>query len=193
MTSPDHPSAAPAENQIKHDFENPFTERLEPLHLTVFKIVALTLLLGAAPRLNGAIFTTNQLIGYLCYPVSLAFSGTVLLMIREQMRGLIPRLCRSLAASSGWFTPYETTLARQGWRVMLSALLLSAAAVFGWHSALYFFAVPYVTIYHILRFWAQVKDRDRHYIAAAAQYLDPLGKAPAIESEQDHDHHVSSF
>jgi len=102
-------------------------------------------------------------------------------------------LCRSLAASSGWFKPYETTLARQGWRVMLSALLLSAAVVFGWHSALYFFVVPYVTIYHILQFGAQAKDRDRHYEAAAAQYFEPLGKAPAVESEQDHDHHVSSF
>jgi len=193
MTSPDHPSTENAGSQVTSDLENPFTERLAPLHQAVFKIVALTLLLGAAPRLNGAIFTTNHLIGYLCYPVSLAFSGTVLLMLIAQMRDLMPRLCRSLATSSGWFRPYETTLARQGWRMMLSALLLGAAVAFGWHSALYFFAVPYVTTYHILRFGAQVKVRDRHYEAAAAQYFEPLGQASAVDSEQENDHHVSSF
>ncbi len=193
MTSPDHPLAESAGNRVTSDLENPFTERLVPPHQAVFKIVALTLLLGAAPRLNVAIFTANHLIGYFCYPVSLAFSGTVLLMLREQMRGVMPRLCRTLAASSRWFKPHETAVSRQGWRMMLSALLLSAAVVFGWQSALYFFAVPYMTTYPILRLLAQVKDCDRHYATAAAHYFEPLGKAPAVESEQDHDYQVSSF
>ena len=43
MTSPDHPSAKNAGNQVTCDLENPFTQRLAPLHQTVFKIVALTL------------------------------------------------------------------------------------------------------------------------------------------------------
>ena len=193
MTSPDHPSAESTGTQVTSDFENPFTQQLGPLHQTVFKIVALTLMLGTVPRLNGAIYTTNFLIGYLFYPVSLAFGGTIFLMLRVQMRDFMPRLCRFLATSSGWFRPYEIAVAKQGWRMMLSALLLSAAVVFGWHLALYFFVAPYVTTYLILRFGAQAKDRDRHYEAAAARYFEPLDQASAVESEQDNDHHVSSF